>query len=173
MNVRKPALDLSDIVRQPCTVISRSIVVRALAARSPELLGRAERSSPTPLLRRAVGAGLDGESAARATIMPPTMRVVIGHCPRDRVPDSTYDDRMGLRRVETLAVGQLPPTKYDRPYRGEVQYVWDFPYTLARNDHLWGYTVPPRRRGGKCLVHLSPIGSVVNNEVMTRKYCSA
>jgi hypothetical protein len=44
--VRKAALDLSDIVRYPCTVINRSIAVRALAARSPELLGRAERSSP-------------------------------------------------------------------------------------------------------------------------------
>ncbi|MGZ5807733.1 MAG: hypothetical protein ACXWIV_11425, partial [Croceibacterium sp.] len=45
-NLGKPALDLSDIVRQRCTVINRSIVVRAFAVRSPELLGRAERSSP-------------------------------------------------------------------------------------------------------------------------------
>jgi len=36
--MRTPALDLSEIVRYPCTVIN-SIVVRKLAARSPELLG--------------------------------------------------------------------------------------------------------------------------------------
>jgi hypothetical protein len=35
-----------------------------------ELLGRAKRSSPKPLLRRAAGAGLDGESADRAIVMP-------------------------------------------------------------------------------------------------------
>ena len=42
IKLRKPALNLSDIVQYLCTVINRSIVVRALAARSPELLGRAE-----------------------------------------------------------------------------------------------------------------------------------
>src|SRR5262249_35651106 len=63
----------------------------------------------------------------------------------------------------------LPPTKYDHPYRGHVQYVYDFP--LARNDgeYLWGYTAPPRRPGAPCLIHLSPIGSIVNNEVMTEE----
>jgi hypothetical protein len=49
VQVRKPALDLSDVVRQECTLIDyRSIAVSALAARSPDLLGRAERSSPMP-----------------------------------------------------------------------------------------------------------------------------
>jgi hypothetical protein len=47
----------------------RSIVVRALAARSPDLLGRAKRSSPKAARLRAAGAGLDGESADRAIIM--------------------------------------------------------------------------------------------------------
>src|SRR4029450_10722439 len=69
--VRKPALDLSDIVRQPCTLISRSIVVR-----------HCDTVTGIPRPRRAVkpqrrvrgaprGAGLDGESADRAIIMPP------------------------------------------------------------------------------------------------------
>jgi hypothetical protein len=49
----------------------RSIVVRALAARSPDLLGRAKRSSPKAARLRAAGAGLDGESADRAIIMSP------------------------------------------------------------------------------------------------------
>src|SRR5262245_36264688 len=68
--LRKPALDLSDIVRYPCTVINRSIVVRALAARSPELLGRAEGQANAAFAARR-RAGLDGESADRAIIMPP------------------------------------------------------------------------------------------------------
>ena len=38
------------------------------AARPLDLLGRAEPSSPTAALRRAEGAGLDGESADRAII---------------------------------------------------------------------------------------------------------
>jgi len=47
----------------------RSIVVRALA--SPDLLGRAKRSSPKAARLRAAGAGLDGESADRAIIISP------------------------------------------------------------------------------------------------------
>jgi hypothetical protein len=45
--------------------------VRALAARSPDLLGRAKRSSPKAARLRAAGAGLDGESADQAIIMSP------------------------------------------------------------------------------------------------------
>ena len=53
-------------------MISRSIVGRASAARSPELLGPAERSSPkAAFAARGAGAGLDGESADRAIVMPP------------------------------------------------------------------------------------------------------
>src|SRR5439155_3045136 len=33
--------------------------------------------------------GLDGESADRAIINVTAMRVVVGHCPRDQVPDFT------------------------------------------------------------------------------------
>ena len=54
--------------------------------------------APTPLLRRAAGAGLDGESADRATIMPPRCPAVVGHCPRDRVPDSTNQDQAARHR---------------------------------------------------------------------------
>jgi hypothetical protein len=66
------------------------IVVRAKPARPLNLLGRAEQSSSNAALRRAEGAELDGESADRATIKVTAMRVVVGHCPRDRVPDSTH-----------------------------------------------------------------------------------
>jgi hypothetical protein len=65
--MRKPALDLSDVVRQPFTLITEH-PVSALAARSPDLLGRAERSSPTPHKAARRRRGLDGESADRAII---------------------------------------------------------------------------------------------------------
>ena len=67
----------------------RRIAVSAMAARPPDSLGRAERSSPNAALWRAEGAGLGGESADRTIIKVTTMRVVVGHCPKDRVPDFT------------------------------------------------------------------------------------
>src|SRR5262245_57855835 len=63
----------------------------------------------------------------------------------------------------------LPPAKYDHPFRGNVQFVYDFPLAFADGDYLWGYTAPPRRVGEKCLIHLSPIGSIVHNQVMTEE----
>jgi hypothetical protein len=48
LELRKPALYLSDVVRQPCSLDYRNIAVSALPARLPDLLGRAERSSPMP-----------------------------------------------------------------------------------------------------------------------------
>jgi hypothetical protein len=45
-----------------------------------DLLGRAERSSPIAARRRAVGAGLDGESAHRAIMLVAAMRAVVGLC---------------------------------------------------------------------------------------------
>jgi hypothetical protein len=42
-----------------------------LAARLPNLLGCAKRSSPKAASRRAEGAGLDGQGADRAIIYPP------------------------------------------------------------------------------------------------------
>src|SRR5262249_53179519 len=53
-------------------------------------LGRAEQSSSNAALRRAEGAELDCESADRAIIKVTAMRVVLGHCPRDQVRDSTH-----------------------------------------------------------------------------------
>jgi hypothetical protein len=67
----------------------RSIVVSALAARSPDLLGRSERSSPCRMAARR-RRGLDGEDADRAIINVTAMRVV-GHCPRGQVPDFTLN----------------------------------------------------------------------------------
>jgi hypothetical protein len=66
----------------------RNIAVSALPARSPDLLGRAKRSSPMPHGGAPKG-GLDSESADRAIINVTAMRVVVGHCPRDQVPDFT------------------------------------------------------------------------------------
>ena len=63
----------------------------------------------------------------------------------------------------------LPPARYDHPYNGPVRYVYDFPYTTEDGDFMWGYTIPPKRKGGVCVIHLSPIGSVVENQVMTEE----
>lgn|SRR5262249_37986593 len=63
---------------------------------------------------------------------------------------------------------ELPPPQYDHPYPGQVELVYDFPIEVD-GDYLWGYTEPPRRPGGKCLIHLSPIGAVVTNQVMTKE----
>jgi len=61
----------------------------------------------------------------------------------------------------------MPPPRYDHPYHGKVQFVYDFPYQTEDGDFMWGYTIPPKRKGSLCLIHLSPIGSVVDNQVMT------
>jgi len=80
--MRKPALDLSGVVRQPRTLITGASSESDLAVRSPDSLGRAEQSSPNAAWRRAEGAGLDGEDADRAIISVTALRVVVGHCPR-------------------------------------------------------------------------------------------
>jgi hypothetical protein len=56
---------------------------QALAARMADVLDRAERSSPEAAQRRAVGAGLYGESAHRA-IMLVAMRAVVYRLERMR-----------------------------------------------------------------------------------------
>jgi hypothetical protein len=66
------------------------------------------------------------------------------------------------------AMVDSPPAKYDHAYAGPVQIVWDFPYTAGADDFMWGWTKPPKRPGGVCVVHLSPIGSVIYNQVMTQ-----
>jgi hypothetical protein len=71
--------------------------VSSLAVRSPDLLGRAEQSSPNAAWRRAEGAGLDGEDADRAIISVTALRVVVGHCPRGQVPNFTTDAAMRSR----------------------------------------------------------------------------
>jgi hypothetical protein len=67
-----------------------------------KLLGRAERSSPNPEYRRAEGAGLDGEGADRAIILSAAMRVVIGRCPRVRVP--VFTENVPLTRCGDIRV---------------------------------------------------------------------
>jgi hypothetical protein len=62
----------------------------------------------------------------------------------------------------------LPPPQYDHAYPGPVYLVWDYPYKYD-GDHFWGYTEVPRFKRGACLIHLSPIGSVVENQVMTEE----
>jgi hypothetical protein len=94
----------------------RSIVVRALAARSPDLLGRAKRSSPKAARLRAAGAGLDGESADRAIIISPrcassSSRVVA--TPHFASPTSWLPLNRELQKgSELLSTPSLPPPIY-------------------------------------------------------------
>ena len=95
----------------------RPIVVRAKPARPLNLLGRAEPSSSNAALRRAEGAEFDGESADRATIKVTAMRVVVGHCPRERVPDSTpYSGTDTFPQWSFLRDASAPECLADRPY---------------------------------------------------------
>ena len=55
---------------------------QALAARMADVLDRAERSSPEAAQRRAVGAGLYGESAHRAIMLGAAMRAVVDRLER-------------------------------------------------------------------------------------------
>jgi hypothetical protein len=48
-----------------------------------------------------------------------------------------------------------PPPQYDRPYSGRVEIKTDLP----ANDKIWGWTDMPKQPGGKCVIHLAPIGS--------------
>jgi hypothetical protein len=72
--------------------------VSALAARSPDLLGRGERSSPCRMAARR-RRGLDGEDADRAIINVTAVRVVVGHCPRGQVPDFTTSLALVLKKA--------------------------------------------------------------------------
>jgi uncharacterized membrane protein HdeD (DUF308 family) len=59
--------------------------------------------------RRAEGAGLDGAGADRAIMNVTTMRVVVGHCPSDQVPDFTADDCGALGSGEANKNSLLGP----------------------------------------------------------------
>jgi hypothetical protein len=72
------------------------------AAWLPNLLGRAERSSPKAASRRAEGAGLDGQGADRAIVCPPQGkqsrvffgRFLVSSSPQTRVPPGRRLDRL-------------------------------------------------------------------------------
>jgi len=49
-----------------------------------------------------------------------------------------------------------PPPRFDKPY-ANVAIVYDLP----RDGGPWGLTEPPTRPGGRCVIHLAPIGSVL------------
>src|SRR5271169_3474789 len=79
-----------------------------------DLLGRAERSSPVAAQRRAVGAGLEGESAHRAIMLVAAMRAVVGLCleraiclPWESVYRHCIGRHIGLRAFgAALALGE-------------------------------------------------------------------
>ena len=86
--VKKPALHLSDIVRQPCTVINRSIVVRHWRHGHWTCSAAPSGQAPTPHCGAPQARGLTAKARTERHHVT-AMRVVVGHCPRDRVPNST------------------------------------------------------------------------------------
>jgi hypothetical protein len=84
-SVRKSGLRPSDIVCRLCESDANEHHNGAFAARLPDVLGRAERSSPNATQRRAKGAGLDSEGADRAIICSAVMHMIVGHCPKVRI----------------------------------------------------------------------------------------
>jgi hypothetical protein len=53
-----------------------------------------------------------------------------------------------------------PPKPYDHPYTGPVQIVKDLP----ADGSIWGFTEPPKVKGGTCVIHLAPLGSTFETE---------
>jgi hypothetical protein len=54
-----------------------------------------------------------------------------------------------------------PPPKFDKPY-ANVEIVYDLPGDWAGEP--WGWTDVPSRPGSRCVVHLAPLGSVIEYE---------
>jgi len=52
-----------------------------------------------------------------------------------------------------------PPPKFDRPY-ANAEIVFDLPGVAGE---AWGLTEPPTHKGGRCVVHLAPLGSAVDD----------
>jgi hypothetical protein len=50
-----------------------------------------------------------------------------------------------------------PPPRYDKPY-ANAEVVFDLPGVAGEP---WGLTEPPARPGGRCVIHLAPLGSVL------------
>ena len=71
----------------------------------PSKLGRVEQSSPNAALRRAAGAGLDGEDASRAIIDIAAKHGMIEQCPKDRVPIFTANSRASSSRAMAIVCG--------------------------------------------------------------------
>jgi hypothetical protein len=82
--------------------------------------------------------GLDGESADRAIINVTAIRVVVGHCPRDQVPDFTLDFLqgeaaifVGVHRLEDALVGRLKFLQGDCPVTIAVHHGKEHPHHHA------------------------------------------
>ena len=53
-----------------------------------------------------------------------------------------------------------PPPKYDKAY-ANVEVVFDLPWVEGGG---WGFTEPPARPGGRCVIHVAPLGSALQEE---------
>src|SRR5262245_43487917 len=61
------------------------------------------------------------------------------------------------------AVTASPPLpKSDKPY-ANVEIVYDLPGDRGSGEP-WGWTDVPSRPGGRCVIHLAPLGSVLEYE---------
>jgi hypothetical protein len=59
------------------------------------------------------------------------------------------------------AAASPPPPKYDKTY-ANVEIVYDLPW--HREGDAWGLTETPARPGGRCVIHLAPLGSALEEE---------
>ena len=55
-------------------------------------------------------------------------------------------------------IANPPPAKYDKPY-ANIEIVYDLPGDVAGEP--WGLTEPATRQGGRCVIHLAPLGSIL------------
>jgi hypothetical protein len=74
---------------------------------------------------------------------------------RSMVADSVMITAFNIHGVNSPP----PPAKYDRPYPNV-----DIVYDLPREGEAWGHTEPPARPGGRCVIHLAPLGATFQEE---------
>src|SRR6516165_1635600 len=53
-----------------------------------------------------------------------------------------------------------PPSRFDKAY-ANVEVVFDLPWVEGGG---WGFTEPPARPGGRCVIHVAPLGSALQGE---------
>jgi len=81
--------------------------------------------------------------------------------PRRRVPiDGSRRRRRGHN--ERARRHRKPAAREVRQPYANVEIVYDLPGDVAGEP--WGLTEPATRQGGRCVIHLAPLGSILEND---------